>query len=89
MELDIQLETEQCVRTLSTPIVDELRWNRRVELGQDPKELEAELQRIAPPNRRAILNFRAPCGCPLETLEASGGLRNLEVPRNETGDIEI
>jgi hypothetical protein len=61
MEMDVQLETEQCVRTLSIPIVDELPWNGSVELGQDPKELEAELRRIAPPNGRAILNFRAPC----------------------------
>jgi hypothetical protein len=89
MELDIQLETEQCVRTLSTPIVDELPWNGSVELGQDPKELEAELRRIAPPpNGRAILNFRAPCGCPLASLQAWGVLRNLEDPRNESGDIE-
>jgi hypothetical protein len=76
MELDIQLKTEQCVRTLSTPIVDELPWNGSVvELGQDSKE--AELQRIAPPNGRAILNFHAPCGCPLARLEAWGVLRNL------------
>jgi len=88
MELDIQLETEQCVRTLSTPIVDELPWNGSVELGQDPKELEAELQRIAPPNGQGILNFRAPCGCPLARLEAWGVLRNLKDPRNESGDIE-
>ncbi|CAK9880517.1 unnamed protein product [Sphagnum jensenii] len=88
MELDIQLETEQCVRTFSTPIVDELPWNGSVELGQDPKELEAELRRIAPPNGRAILNLRAPCGCPLARLEAWGVLRNLKDPRNESGDIE-
>ncbi|KAH8957867.1 hypothetical protein BDL97_07G113700 [Sphagnum fallax] len=88
MELDIQLETEQCVRTLSTPIVDELPWNGSLELGQNPKELEAELQRIAPPNGRAILNFCAPCGRPLVRLEAWGVLRNLQDPRNESGHIE-
>ncbi|CAK9232365.1 unnamed protein product [Sphagnum troendelagicum] len=88
MELDIQLETEQWVRTLSTPIVDELPWNGSLELGQNPKELEAELQRIAPPNGQAILNFCAPCGCPLVRLEAWGVLRNLQDPRNESGDIE-
>jgi hypothetical protein len=63
-------------------IVDELPWNGSVELGQDPKELEA------PPNGQAILNFRAPRGCPLARLETWGVLRNLEDPRNESGDIE-
>ncbi|KAH8952420.1 hypothetical protein BDL97_09G084000 [Sphagnum fallax] len=71
MELDIQLETEQCVRT-SLPIAHELPWNGGVELGQDPKELEAELRRMAPPNGRAILIFRAPCGCPTARFEAWG-----------------
>ncbi|KAH9530363.1 hypothetical protein CY35_U003100 [Sphagnum magellanicum] len=71
MELDIQLETEQCVRT-SLPIAHELPWNGGVELGQDPKELEAELRRMAPPNGRAVLIFRAPCGCPTARFEAWG-----------------
>jgi hypothetical protein len=76
------------VRTLSTLIVDVLPWNGSVELGQDPKELETELRRIAPPNEQPILNFCASCGCPLARLEAWGVRRNLEDPRNESGDIE-
>lgn len=74
MELNIQLETEQCVRTVlsSAPIVKELPWNASVELGQDPKELEAELRRMAPPNGRAVLIFQAPCGCPAARFEAWG-----------------
>jgi hypothetical protein len=57
-------------------------------LAKIPRELEAELQRIAPPNGQPILNLCAPCGCPLARLEVWGVLRNLEDPRNESGDIE-
>lgn len=71
MELDIQLETEQCVK--SAPVItDGLSWKGGVDLGHEQKELEAELRRMAPPNGRAILIFRAPCGCPAARFEAWG-----------------
>ncbi|KAG0555243.1 hypothetical protein M758_12G157700 [Ceratodon purpureus] len=69
MELDIQLETEDCVKLSSGR---ELPWNGGVELGHEQKELEAELRRMAPPNGRAVLIFRNPCGCPAARFEASG-----------------
>ncbi|KAG6550291.1 hypothetical protein Mapa_008252 [Marchantia paleacea] len=71
MELDIQLQTEQCVKS-GPPVAEELPWNEGVEIGQDQKELEAELRRMAPPNGRAVLIFRAPCGCPAARFEAWG-----------------
>ncbi|KAJ7559072.1 hypothetical protein O6H91_04G068700 [Diphasiastrum complanatum] len=67
VEFDIQLETEECVK-LQDPR-EPLPWNRGVELTQDQKELEAELKRIAPPNGRAVLIYRAPCGCPAARFE--------------------
>lgn len=72
MELDIQLETEDCVK--SSPTKELQLWNKGhiTGPGQDQRELEAELRRMAPPNGRAVLIFRAPCGCPAARFEASG-----------------
>lgn len=69
MEFDIQLESEQCVKS---PSSEDVRWKGSVELGEDHKELEAELKRMAPPNGRAVLVFRAPCGCPAARMEVRG-----------------
>ncbi|KAL3699122.1 hypothetical protein R1sor_017144 [Riccia sorocarpa] len=72
MELDIQLQTEQCIKSGPSVSVGELPWKEGIEIGQDQKELEAELRRMAPPNGRAVLIFRAPCGCPAAAFEAWG-----------------
>lgn len=69
MEFDIQLESQQCVKS---PAAEEIKWSGSVELGEDHKELEAELKRMAPPNGRAVLVFRAPCGCPVARVEVQG-----------------
>ncbi|CAM6084293.1 unnamed protein product [Calypogeia fissa] len=71
MELDIQLQTEQCLKS-GPPVAEELPWRDGGDIGQDQKELEAELRRMAPPNGRAVLIFRAPCGCPTVRFEAWG-----------------
>lgn len=84
-ELDIQLETEQCVKS-SPPIAEELPWNGGVELGQDQKELEAELRRMAPPNGRAVLIFRRPCGCPAARFEAWGSRKAVRRSKKWRGD---
>ncbi|KAL9233753.1 hypothetical protein vseg_008709 [Gypsophila vaccaria] len=39
------------------------------------RELEAELKKIAPPNGRAVLVFRARCGCSLGRMEVPGPKR--------------
>lgn len=71
VEFDIQLESEQCVKAAASPS-RELPWKGGVELGVDHKELESELRRMAPPNGRAILVFRARCGCPAARMEVMG-----------------
>ncbi|CAD5321733.1 hypothetical protein ISN45_At03g000260 [Arabidopsis thaliana x Arabidopsis arenosa] len=66
VEFDIQLETEECVKSSS---------NKRgmFELPRvHHRELEAELKKMAPPNGRAVLVFRARCGCSVRRLVVSG-----------------
>ncbi|KAL0436771.1 UNVERIFIED_CONTAM: hypothetical protein Sradi_0385000 [Sesamum radiatum] len=73
VEYDIQLETEKCVKY--SPTSDAYGDNNGLtplELGQDREELEAELKKMAPPNGRTVLIFRAPCGCPAGRLEVWG-----------------
>jgi hypothetical protein len=76
VEFDIQLESEKCVRALSSSgsssFSHEVPWKGHIELGHDHKELEAELMRMAPPNGRAVLVFRSPCGCPTARMEVWG-----------------
>ncbi|EYU32824.1 hypothetical protein ABFS82_14G049200 [Erythranthe guttata] len=74
IEYDIQLESEECVKyapSLSDVFQDE-NGAAELELGQDRKELEAELKKMAPLNGRTVLIFRAPCGCPAGRLEVWG-----------------
>ncbi|GLJ50352.1 hypothetical protein SUGI_1072870 [Cryptomeria japonica] len=71
VEFDIQLESEECVKALLSSPEDSV-GSGPLELGQDHKELEAELRRMAPPNGRAVLIFRAPCGCPAGRMEVWG-----------------
>lgn len=73
VEYDIQLETEACVKHSPPPLpVDAYRDLTHLELGEDRKELEAELKKMAPVNGRTVLIFRAPCGCPLGRMEVWG-----------------
>ena len=80
VEFDIQLETEECVR--GTPPLVPGRASalfaaagqavRSIELGEEHRELEAELRKMAPPNGRSVLIFRAPCGCAKGRMEVWG-----------------
>ncbi|GFZ18136.1 hypothetical protein Acr_26g0014050 [Actinidia rufa] len=71
VEFDIQLESEECVKYL--PSMPASAYGvKPLELGEDHKELEAELKRMAPLNGRTVLIFRAPCGCPAGRLEVWG-----------------
>uniref|UniRef100_A0A7N0T944 Ribosomal protein L34e superfamily protein n=1 Tax=Kalanchoe fedtschenkoi TaxID=63787 RepID=A0A7N0T944_KALFE len=71
VEFDIQLETEHCVKCYP-PTPKEAFGAWPVELGEDRKELEAELKKMAPINGRTVLIFRAPCGCPTGRMEVWG-----------------
>uniref|UniRef100_A0A1D1YPE5 Uncharacterized protein At5g19025 n=1 Tax=Anthurium amnicola TaxID=1678845 RepID=A0A1D1YPE5_9ARAE len=71
VEFDIQLEPEECVKKLPPMPHDVLRACP-LELGQDHKELEAELKKMAPLNGRTVLIFRARCGCPRGRMEVWG-----------------
>lgn len=69
-EFDIQLETEECVKN-STVKEDSERLLFELPTNQH-RELEAELKKMAPPNGRAVLVFRARCGCSVGRLEVPG-----------------
>ncbi|KAG6578578.1 hypothetical protein SDJN03_23026, partial [Cucurbita argyrosperma subsp. sororia] len=77
-EFDIQLETEECVKN-STPVVKNGVKKGLFELPRDHhRELEAELKKMAPPNGRAVLIFRARCGCSVGRLEVPGSRKQLK-----------
>ncbi|KAG9147319.1 hypothetical protein Leryth_020574 [Lithospermum erythrorhizon] len=52
--------------------IDELPWKGGSESNPDYECLRAELRKMAPPNGKAVLLFRAKCGCPLAKLEGWG-----------------
>lgn len=72
-EFDIQLETEECVKSANSMVKDGGVKRGLFELPRDHhRELEAELKKIAPPNGRAVLVFRARCGCSVGRMEVPG-----------------
>ncbi|XP_012456687.1 uncharacterized protein At5g19025 [Gossypium raimondii] len=74
LEFDLQLQTEDCVKNGSKEI-DRLPWKGGSEGNPDYECLRAELRKMAPPNGRAVLLFRARCGCPIAKLEGWGPKR--------------
>ncbi|KAF8387994.1 hypothetical protein HHK36_026660 [Tetracentron sinense] len=74
MEFDIQLQTEECLKSSSKEI-DKLPWKGGKEGNPDYECLRSELRKMAPPNGRAVLLFRARCGCSVAKLEAWGSKR--------------
>ncbi|KAG8384690.1 hypothetical protein BUALT_Bualt04G0144200 [Buddleja alternifolia] len=80
-EFDIQLETEECVKKSSCLGKNGLQKGL-FELRRDHhKELEAELKKMAPPNGRAVLVFRASCGCSIGTMEVPGPRKYRKVKK--------
>ncbi|XP_028058811.1 uncharacterized protein At5g19025-like isoform X2 [Camellia sinensis] len=77
MEFDLQLQTEDCLRSASAAVreFDELPWKGGTEGNPDYECLRAELRKMAPPNGRAVLLFRAKCGCPVAKLQGWGAKR--------------
>ncbi|XP_034686044.1 uncharacterized protein At5g19025 [Vitis riparia] len=74
MEFDLQLQTEECLKSSSKEI-DVLPWKGGSEANPDYECLRSELRKMAPPNGRAVLLFRARCGCPIAKLEGWGPKR--------------
>uniref|UniRef100_A0A1J3IDF7 60S ribosomal protein L34 n=1 Tax=Noccaea caerulescens TaxID=107243 RepID=A0A1J3IDF7_NOCCA len=78
VEFDIQLETEDCLKSSNNNNNNNGRSNGRSKRGMmelprvHHRELEAELKKMAPPNGRAVLVFRARCGCSVRRLVVSG-----------------
>lgn len=71
-EFDIQLETEELGNKSNLQGKNALKKGL-FELARDHhKELEAELKKMAPPNGRAVLVFRARCGCSVGRMEVPG-----------------
>ncbi|XP_057476682.1 uncharacterized protein At5g19025-like [Actinidia eriantha] len=77
MEFDLQLQTEECLRSAAAAVkeIDGLPWKGGSEGNLDYECLRAELRKMAPPNGRAVLLFRAGCGCPIAKLEGWGTKR--------------
>lgn len=80
-EFDIQLETEECVKNSAT-LGNLGAKNGMFQLPRDHhRELEAELKKMAPPNGRAVLVFRARCGCSVGRLEVPGPKKSRKVKK--------
>uniref|UniRef100_A0A2P2KMW2 Uncharacterized protein At5g19025-like isoform X1 n=1 Tax=Rhizophora mucronata TaxID=61149 RepID=A0A2P2KMW2_RHIMU len=72
-EFDIQLETEECVKNSNGILVkDGVKRGLSKFPPDHQRELQAELKKMAPPNGRAVLVFRARCGCSVGRLEVPG-----------------
>lgn len=80
-EFDIQIETEDCVK--NSECVTNARVKKGLfELNRDHhRELEAELKKMAPPNGRAVLIFRARCGCSIGRLEVPGPKKSRRIKK--------
>ncbi|EXB95838.1 Uncharacterized protein L484_010037 [Morus notabilis] len=74
MEFDLKLQNEESVRGASKEI-DRLPWKGGSEANPDYECLRSELRKMAPSNGRAVLLFRARCGCPVAKLEGWGPKR--------------
>ncbi|KAL4289793.1 hypothetical protein GQ457_14G013200 [Hibiscus cannabinus] len=74
LEFDLQVQTEDSVKNGSKEI-DLLPWKGGSEGNPDYECLRAELRKMAPLNGRAVLLFRARCGCPIAKLEGWGANR--------------
>ncbi|KAF8408114.1 hypothetical protein HHK36_007256 [Tetracentron sinense] len=72
-EFDIQVETKETVKNSISSSVKDDGERELFELTQDHhKELGVELRKLAPPNGRATLLFRAKCGCSVGRMEVQG-----------------
>lgn len=81
-EFDIQLETEDCVKNSTSLVKDGGVKKGLFELPRDHhRELEAELKKMAPTNGRAVLIFKARCGCSVGRLEVPGPRKHRKIKK--------
>lgn len=77
-EFDIQIETEECVKNSDSLV----KKRGLFELPRDHhRELEAELKKMAPPNGRAVLVFKARCGCSVGRMEVPGSRKPQRIKK--------
>ncbi|KAL3626209.1 hypothetical protein CASFOL_029758 [Castilleja foliolosa] len=62
--------------------VNELPWKEGSKDNPDYDRVRAELRKRAPPNGRAVMLFRAHCGCPVSKLEEWGPRRGRRNKKN-------
>ncbi|KAL3636593.1 hypothetical protein CASFOL_018892 [Castilleja foliolosa] len=80
-EFDIQLETEDSVKKTIIQAKSGLKKGL-FELPRDHhRELESELKKMAPVNGRAVLVFRARCGCSVGRMEVPGLRKSSKVKK--------
>lgn len=80
-EFDIQLETEESGNKPSLQGKSAVKKGL-FELPRDHhRELEAELKKMAPPNGKAVLVFRARCGCSVGRMEVPGPRKTRKVKK--------
>ncbi|XP_031477809.1 uncharacterized protein At5g19025-like [Nymphaea colorata] len=80
-EFDIQLEPEECIKNSQSASRDDYGGRGLFELGDKHKDLEEDLRKLAPPNGRAVLIFRAKCGCPIGRVEVWGHKKNGKIKK--------
>ncbi|KAL3844667.1 hypothetical protein ACJIZ3_002070 [Penstemon smallii] len=80
-EFDIQLEMDERVKKSNSLAKNGLKKGL-FELPRDHhRELEAELKKMAPINGRAVLVFRARCGCSIGRMEVPGPRKSGKVKK--------
>ncbi|XP_052198098.1 uncharacterized protein At5g19025-like [Diospyros lotus] len=80
-EFDIQLESEDCVKSSSCLAKNGVKKGLFKLPRDHHRELEAELRQMAPPNGRAVLVFRARCGCSVGKMEVPGPKKPRKVKK--------
>lgn len=89
MEFDLQIQTEESLKRGGgeCEVVDRLPWKGGTEGNADYECLRAELRRMAPVNGRAVLLFRARCGCPVAKLIGLGPKKGRRHKRTLTNVV--
>ncbi|GMH26985.1 hypothetical protein Nepgr_028828 [Nepenthes gracilis] len=80
-EFDIQLETEEQLKNSNSLVKDPVKMCS-FELPRDHhRQLEDKLKKMAPPNGKAVLVFRARCGCSIGRMEVPGPRKSRKIKK--------